>query len=155
MCHSYGNYLFLTYFLFCLFKIGYYQNEKDTEATNDDSFGDDGDDTLHELIITDNSGKKHPYREGDKSVTSVAVANPDYFEENGTDIWEQKKPLRNGYHLVPNSSTSPVHINNKDNLNSHYRSMNGTAQASPEFSQKVNTKVTMPGLALDNPVSKV
>ncbi|BFZ15671.1 hypothetical protein BsWGS_18709 [Bradybaena similaris] len=136
---------------------GYYQNEKDTKASNDDSFADDDDDTLHELIYSsvDNSGEKDPHRQGDKSVASVAVANPDYFEENGTDVWEQKKPLLNGYHLVPNSSTSPVHISNKDNLNSYYRSMNGTAQSSPEFSQKVNTKVTMPGLALDNPVSKV
>ncbi|CAG5117981.1 unnamed protein product, partial [Candidula unifasciata] len=136
---------------------GYYQNEKNTEAAYDDSFADDDDDTLPEPVYSanDNSGGNHRHRQGDKSATTVAVANPDYFEENDVDVWEQKKPLRNGYHLVPSSSISPVHKNSKDNSDSYYKSMKAPTQSSPDFSQRLNTKVTMSGLQLDDPVSKV
>lgn len=131
---------------FIFFIAGYYQNEKETAAVKST---DDGEHTLDHLIAFPSDDSSHQQKKA-----GVAVANPDYFEED-TDIWEQKKPLHNGYHPVSTTSTSPVHAGGKDADSAYYRGMNGTVNSSPNPSKMVNTRVIIPGVKLDSPESKV
>lgn len=134
---------------------GYYQNEKD--AQSEDPFDES------EPMMTPpptspsvlHNGSKHAYSNyqprSPPPAVENAVNNPVYFD-GGRDVWESKWSMRNGYHAVPNVSMSPVH-SNRNNSESYYKTMNGNLDGS--LSPPVNTKVTIPGLRLDDSESKV
>ncbi|KAH9498588.1 hypothetical protein Btru_007466 [Bulinus truncatus] len=124
---------------------GYYQNEKD--AHSDDPF-DENESMLGNPQPSDQmqNGNKHFYsnfQPKQAQAADNAVANPVYFDSS------KKWPKHNGYHAVPNVSTSPVH--NRIDSSEYYKPMFGGSPTTP----LVDTEVKMSGVRLKNSESKV
>lgn len=132
---------------------GYYQNEKDVATDSDDPFSDEMERMLDQVIPSasehdvSNRNHQHPHyiNQVNGLSSGMAVINPDYFEDEH-QVWKPKNQMHNGYLSVPNTTSSPIHLSNKDGIALQYKSLNGAVSPSPNTSQTVGTKVTGPGM---------
>lgn len=145
---------------------GYYQNEKiqpDGEiplcGDTDEMMSSSGPQSPSRALLLGDD-PRHAYRNQPSPPivpAGFSVANPDYFDDD-SEIWKPKNQMRNGYHPIPNTSTSPIHkVSDQDADHPYYRSMNGGLRSNGVHngSPRVNTSVRLHPVRLDSAESKI